>query len=439
MTWVQSIAGFSATATGTQTITVAGPNSTLVISMNDGSGGGTTLTVTDTTDARAFLHPGGNVSDGAGNTIGLFYLQNVTPGVKIISFATTGSGSLGIFWTVSEYSNVAISGGADATRVSFDTVAPGTAVGALKSGTYSAPTAGDTVVGICMLFSGPSTNSLVGATGTQRAAGVMNSAVKYCIEDQIANGTVQSTFTDAVDGAGANYDYFCIALKPFVAAGGPTWVQTITGNVSSGGTATITVAAGSVILVCVEDLTAIGRTITASDAQGTYALVSPPGQLNSTGAQTLALRYLANANAGAHVITLAATGGDSLYYAITEYSGVSTTAPVFASAGQSQNNPVTPSSGTYNSGSGNRTVGLCWCSNNVDATLVAASGTSRFNAAVSSILQHVIEDQASTGAGDASVFTSVQNQQFATFSVALTPPAAGGNTGGFFSILRRWS
>ena len=214
-----------------------------------------------------------------------------------------------------------------------------------------------------------------------------------------------------------------------------SWVQTIGGNGLSGTTATllITVSAGSIILITVLDLTAAGRTISVSDAQGAYTLVTPPGNVSSA-SETSATLYLANANAGLHTLTISATAADNLYFAATEYSGVATASPVFASAGQYQTSPGTGAgaitSGTYNSGSGNTVVGGCLDDGNVDAGMSASSGTLRFNGAISSSFQFTLEDQASIGAGDASKFTSTNGAARAKFttSIALAPLASNNAT-----------
>lgn len=201
------------------------------------------------------------------------------------------------------------------------------------------------------------------------------------------------------------------------------WSQTKSGNISSGGaTASITPAAGSILLLSVVDITASGRTITATASVG-GALTSLMSFTSGSG--TTACLYLVNTTTAARTVTITATSGDTLLYNLTEYTNVSSAAQIDGHTGQYQASPGTGAgaitSGTYTPGtSGDVVVGLGW-NQSTTAVITAASGTSRSAAAVASTLYYNNEDQAYSSGTTASTFTQAANNNASVVSLALKP------------------
>jgi hypothetical protein len=210
-----------------------------------------------------------------------------------------------------------------------------------------------------------------------------------------------------------------------------TWVQTVGGALTSGGTGAITVAnANDVLLLFIDDTAASGRSITIADSQSqTWTICTPPGAL-AGGSETQGLYYLIGAKVGLHTLTITGTSGDTILWACVEYTNVLATGAIDATQGLQQSAPGTGAgaigSNPYNVTNANDTlVGISVKYTTNAAGLVASSGTQRSSTSVASSILVVVEDQiAGALTGVHSNFTDATNggtDPYSTFSVALFP------------------
>jgi len=161
--------------------------------------------------------------------------------------------------------------------------------------------------------------------------------------------------------------------------GNATWLQTIFASSASPGSSSITVSAGSAVLVHMLDYSGSGKTLTVTEGSTSYTLVAPPGQSSDVlSFDTVATCYLLNLSAGAHTITVKGTAGDTLYYALSEYKGLIT---FDTSAGQWQHLPGSGTnaitSGSLSPATGELLIGACWTGTNGASIPGSSNGTIR--------------------------------------------------------------
>lgn len=85
--------------------------------------------------------------------------------------------------------------------------------------------------------------------------------------------------------------------------------------------------AGNTLVVAALDGTGAGKTFTFSGT-GSYSQLTPPGNQNDSGGNTVAAGVNLSCSSGAQTATIAATAGDGIYGLVIEYSGVSTATSV---------------------------------------------------------------------------------------------------------------
>jgi hypothetical protein len=143
----------------------------------------------------------------------------VSAGTKTCSISTDTTIALGA--VMAEYTP---SAGAESNSAHQSQTAPGTGVGALNSTTYTAPTSGDTIVGIFWeMTSSGIANDMVAAGGstlrfnpTMTVNGVGRNPM---LEDKVASGTVSSTATAPTRGGTDSFNSISIAIMQPVAYG----------------------------------------------------------------------------------------------------------------------------------------------------------------------------------------------------------------------------
>jgi hypothetical protein len=196
MGWIQTVSG-SATSSGTQNITVTAGNA--IVAVFSSASTGATITVSDgqgTYTKLAQLDPGSTA------TIGLFVLYAATGGTHTLTL--TGHTGDSLSWIVSEYSGFSGSITARASQVQFT---PGTGVGAITPGNFSAGS--DIVLGVCVDAGGSTT--IVTQNGTSRFNATVNN-FRFVLEDS-TTGVSPLKFTDATNGGTHAYYVFGVSFQ----------------------------------------------------------------------------------------------------------------------------------------------------------------------------------------------------------------------------------
>jgi len=237
--------------------------------------------------------------------------------------------------------------------------------------------------------------------------------VAFAKASLVATGTTAANESAAASAAGAATVSLVGASvsKPaaFVQAsstmdgdsGNATWLQTVYSSGNSPSSASITISAGSSIVVHVLDYSGSGKTITVKEGTTSYTLVNPPGQSGDVlSADTVASCYALNLSVGAHTITVSASAGDTMYFAISEYRGL---VSFDTSAGQWQHLPGSStnaiSSGSLSPATGELLIGACWTGSNASSIPQSSNGTIRTShdyGAVSLVVADLIAPSGST-------------------------------------------
>jgi hypothetical protein len=208
------------------------------------------------------------------------------------------------------------------------------------------------------------------------------------------------------------------------------WVQTVLAADADGPVpVTINVSAGSLIVLRVW-ATGFGKTISASDGQGSYTSLVNFSSLSGTDA----LLYLKNANSGTHTIQVTSNDGTSVVYiAASEYSGADHVNPIYAEAHQQQVSPGSGNgavnSGNYNGGDSSRlVVGMGMMINNVPINqyLTAVGGATQryadtWGGAGVGTRNICISDQLASGTDNSKFTSSLGTETDSVISFSLNP------------------
>jgi len=200
------------------------------------------------------------------------------------------------------------------------------------------------------------------------------------------------------------------------------WVQTI-GCGGSPISQSITVSAGSAILVVVEDASGATPATCTTSAAGTFVKVTPPGNIGTS--TNCNAWLLASAAAGAQTITVTSAG--FLNATITEISSPGT---LRASVGQFQTGPNTTAGAITSTAvttvAGDYVIGVSHETHGAASSLTAVAGTSRFSG-FGNGMWFVVSDLTAAGTSQAMNYTSsdAAGIGFSTFALSFFTPTAG--------------
>jgi hypothetical protein len=297
--------------------------------------------------------------------------------------------------------------------------------------------------GVCVVSAVPNalTKAVASAAGTAAAKAVSvatmpGQAVALSMGSLVASGATSSTDSAAGLAAGTAVVQAVGSSPAGTAAlvqasgsargdtGHPRWVQTVFGTGASPSSTSITIGAGSAIVVHVLDYSGASKAIAVAEGASAFTLATPPGQSSDVlSLDTVATFYKLGMTAGAHTITVSASLGDTLYYAISEYAGVTR---FDVSGGQWQHTPGAGvnaiGSGSLSPAAGELVIGACWTGSGGASIPGSSSGAARASNSFGAV-SLLITDVIAAGGSMATTFTDANGalHNYQSTALALSP------------------
>jgi hypothetical protein len=261
-----------------------------------------------------------------GDTLGIFYAENIAGGPNTITVSDTALGTLR--FEILEYSGVAAANSLDQTLAAQgNSLTP-------NSGSVTTTSSGDLLLGA--ILTGNSTSFTAGSGYTIEESVPAPPNAKLIAEDQIqlaAGAAAASASLAAVGNWGAG-------LAAFKAAGGAGGTATVTATAGTPQSTTISTAFGTSLQATVKDslnnpMSGVVVTFNApaSGATGTFAGGVNTATTDALGVATANV-FTANGTAGSYTVAASATGASPANFSLTNLAG--TPASVTATAGTPQ-------------------------------------------------------------------------------------------------------
>jgi len=386
---------------------------------------GETFTVTDSkgnTYHRAIQFN----ETGNGNTLGVFYAENIAGGGNTITVSVTTATALR--FAIFEYSGLAVSGSLDATvGTQGNSTSP-------NSGSVATTANGDLLLGA--ILTGGTATFTAGSGYTTEESVPSEPNTKLIAEDQVQT----SAGTSSASASIAASDNWAAVLAAFSVVSQPARIAFVQVNSATPQPPQTSVAvpydlaqtAGNLNVVVVgwNDSTATVSSVVDSKGN-TYSLAIGPTV--QTGVATQSIYYAKNiAAAAANANTVTVTFTSSATYPdirIAEYSGVDTVNPLDVSVA-AQGNSLTSNSGTVTTTSANDLlVGA-----NLVQTTTTGPGANYLSRVITSQDADILEDRVVTTTGSYGATAPVSSSSEWIMQMVAFRAAAGNGGGGAPSI-----
>lgn len=353
---------------------------------------------------------------GDGNTVAIFYAENISGGANTIHVSDTGSASLR--FVILEYEGVATSGSLDLTATGQGkSTAP-------KTGSVVPAESGELALGVIMTGSAEAFTAGAGYKVEELAPAAPNA--KLVVEDQIqasAGAIAVSATVRTTDNWAAGLATFRPATRSGIALVQHTSLDagTTTASALSFKSAN---SAGNWIGVCVR-AGAAAETITVTDSNhNTYRKAF---LFNETvRGNTIAIYYAENIAGGTNTVHVSDSHSATLRFAILEYAGVASANSLDLTAA-GEGNTTTPKSGTVvTAASGDLALGIIMTAD-VDSYSAGAGFKVEEIVPAAPNARLLVEDQIQSGAGTAAASATLGKADNWAAGLATFKPATRGS------------
>ena len=376
---------------------------------------GETFTVTDSkgnTYHRALQFN----ETGSGNTLGIYYAENIAGGANTVEVSDTTSAALR--FAILEYSGIAKSDSLDT-----DETAQGNSTSP-NSGNTTTTASGDLLLGAILTGSGKTFTAGSGYTIRESIPAAPNTRLIAEDQIQVNAGTASASATLS---ASTNWGAGLAAFKP---ARTIPLVQHASEDAATTTSASLAFpsanTAGNWIGVCIRGGNSSSQVFTVTDSKGnTYRQAKQIGFTAS--AVTLAIYYAENILSGANTVTVSMTVSGPLRFDILEYSGLATSSSLDVTAGVTGTSTSPNSGNATTTANGDLLLGAIATTNSATFTVGTGYSADDFVPAEPNT-KLLAEDQAQAAAGAASASASIDATDTWGAVLAAFKLASGGGT-----------